>query len=341
MKALVSRAKLSWRILATLFVASSLFACFPLMGICEEAASAKPGAASSQSKKGEQSEKQSAEAVKHGPKDKAEYWLGISCGPVPEALRAHLPIPEDQGILVYTVAKDSPADKAGIRQHDILLEAGGKVLKTPEDLVAVVNEHKDQKFELKLLRKGKTESVNICGEPRPVQAWERVPPFPGPFASSEAWQKWFDWFHKQLPHQPPLTFRFYRPGIVLPPGETGDLPKDLTIIVTKQGSEPAKIVVRRGDKTWEVTEKELDKLPKEIRPHVERMIRGNRGRADGVLKVLPFSQPLQPKGLEKDVLKPFRPWSAAEAERLDKLEKQIEELKKRFEELEKGMSDSK
>jgi len=341
MKTQVSRTRLSWRTLVTFCVATSLCACFPLMAISEEAAAAKSDAASTQTEKGEQTKSQAGEVIKHRLKDKAEYWLGISCGPIPEALRAHLPIPEDQGILVHMVAKDSPADKAGIRQHDILLEAGGKVLKTPEDLIAVVNEHKDQAFEVKLLRKGKTESVNVRGEPRPVQALEPVPPFPGPLASSEAWQKWFEWFHKQLPQQPPLTFRFYRPGIVLPPGETGDLPKDLTIIVTKQGSEPAKIVVRRGDKTWEVTEKELDKLPKDIRPHVERMIRGDRGRAAGVLEVLPFAQPLPPKGLEKDVLKPFRPWSAEEAERLDKLERQVEELRKRFEELKKEGADSK
>lgn len=342
MKALVTITKLPWRVQATGVVAASLLlACFPVLAISQEAAPSKSGTVSTQVEKGKQTETKAADAGKHQAKDKAEYWLGITCGPIPEFLRAHLSIPEDQGILVHMVTKDSPADKAGIRQHDILLEAAGKVLKSPEDLIAVVNEQKDQTFKITLLRKGKTESVNVRGEPRPVQAGEPVPPFPGPFASSEAWQKWFDWFHKRLPDQPPLTFRFYRPGIVLPPGETEDLPKDLTIVVTKQGNEPAKIVVRRGDKTWEVTEKELDKLPKEIRPHVERMIRGDRGRAGGVLEVLPFAQPLPPKGLEKDVLKPFRPWSAAEAERLDKLEKQIQELEKRFEELKKGTSDSK
>jgi len=343
MKALFFWTKSSWMTHAVLpFVVLLLAANVPRCAFSELTLVPSPSAVVAAVEEGPQDNPKSGEKAQPRPESKSdEYWLGIFCGPIPDSLRAHLSIPEDQGILVHMVTKDSPADKAGIRQHDILLEAGGKALKSPEDLVSVVRDMKDQSFEIKLLRKGKTESVTIQGEPRPTQTEESIPAFPGPFASPEAWQKWFDWFHKQLPNQPPLTFRFYRPGIVLPPGEAEDWPKDLTIIVTKQGSEPSKIVVRRGDKTWEVTEKELDKLPKEIRPYVERMIRGNRGTLGGVLEVTPFGKPVPPKDLEKNILKPVRPWSATEAERLDKLEKQLDELKKRLDALQKKESSEK
>lgn len=50
------------------------------------------------------------------------------------------------------------------------------------------------------------------------------------------------------------------------------LPENLTIVVTKQGSQPAKVAVSRGDAKWDVTEEQLDKLPDDVRPHVERML---------------------------------------------------------------------
>lgn len=333
MKALVPKMTSQLRTPATVFVAAwLLLGCLPLSAIAEEAAATKSEPSATVAEKGGQPEAKTKEAVKDRSQSKEEYWLGIFCGPIPEPVRAQLSIPEDQGLLVHMVTKDSPADKAGIRQYDILLEAAGKVLKSPEDLIAVVNEHKDRTFQITVLRKGKTESVSVSGERRPVKGLESAPPFPGPFASPKDWENWFEWFRKQLPDRPPLTFRFYRPGIVLPPGDPGELPKDLTIIITKQGSEPAKVVVRRGEKTWEVTEKELDKLPKDIRPHVERMLQGGRGKPGGIFELTPFAQP---KDIEKEILKPFRPWSAAEAERLDKLEKQMEELKQRVDELSK------
>jgi hypothetical protein len=50
------------------------------------------------------------------------------------------------------------------------------------------------------------------------------------------------------------------------------LPANMSVFISKEGDQPAKIVVKRGDQKWEVTEKELDKLPADVRPHVERML---------------------------------------------------------------------
>jgi hypothetical protein len=46
----------------------------------------------------------------------------------------------------------------------------------------------------------------------------------------------------------------------------------MSVVISKEGDQPAKIVVKRGDDKWELTEKELNKLPADIRPHVERML---------------------------------------------------------------------
>ncbi|WP_347244408.1 PDZ domain-containing protein [Thermogutta sp.] len=262
----------------------------------------------------------------------SEVWIGVVVEEVPEALRAHLDLPKEQGLLVTSVAKDSPAEKAGIKLHDILLEASGKPLATPNDLVSVVQEKKDQPIEIKLFRKGKTETVKVTPAPRPSGAWEFPPPFPGTFADPKAWEKWLESFRERLPGQPPLVFRFYHPGVIVPPGESLKIPKNMTIVITKEGDKPAKIVVQKDGQKWEVTENELDKLPPDVRPHVEKMLRGS-GRPGGV-----EVKPMVPQGGVPRTL--IRPWweSVPEAEsRVNKLEEKLKSLENRLKALEKKL----
>lgn len=263
-----------------------------------------------------------------------DVWIGILATNIPEALRAHLDIPENQGLLVSSVAKDSPAEKAGIKEHDILLEAAGKPLRNVNDLVNVVREHKGKPFEIKLLRKGKTETVSVTPAPRPAGEWE-LPfyPFPGAFSDAKAWEKWLESLAKQFPGQSPFVFRFYHPGIVIPPGQSKDIPKNMTIVITKEGSKPAKIVVQKDDQKWEVTENELDKLPPDVRPHVEKMLRGGAGVAGGFGgAVVPFG-----KELPKETLRFWKAPTGDEAERLKKLESQLKEMEKKLKELEEKL----
>ena len=50
-------------------------------------------------------------------------WLGVALVPVPEALSKQLEnvIPKNQGVMVQSVSPDSPAEKAGLQNYDILL----------------------------------------------------------------------------------------------------------------------------------------------------------------------------------------------------------------------------
>jgi hypothetical protein len=73
------------------------------------------------------------------------------------------------------------------------------------------------------------------------------------------------------------------------------LPDDVTITVTRHGSEPAKLNVKKGDQSWDVTENDLAKLPDDIRRFAElslgRGIAGGHGtvRALGVPVVPPHA----------------------------------------------------
>lgn len=59
------------------------------------------------------------------PKERA--WLGVSLGEVPEVLAAQLSN-KGNGVLVSNVVTDSPADKAGFQEHDVILSINGEAV---------------------------------------------------------------------------------------------------------------------------------------------------------------------------------------------------------------------
>lgn len=65
-------------------------------------------------------------------------FLGVSTLPVPPALRAHLQIPADCGLLVDSVIKGAPAQTAGIQRHDLILKFDGQKIVTQAQFSALV-----------------------------------------------------------------------------------------------------------------------------------------------------------------------------------------------------------
>jgi len=277
----------------------------------------------------------------------SEYWIGVECSPVDPTLRAQLQLPEGQGLVVRSVVPDSPAAKVGLREHDILLQAGEKKLGSLKDLIDAVEAAKEQKLSLEIVREGKRQKIEVTPAKRPPEqitpgfGWGMVIPAPGN-PDFEAFRKWFE---KMQPGQP-LRFRFFQPGFVAPPGfgwwQFGwgtTLPEGLTIAITKTGNEPARISVKKDGKTWEVTEKELDKLPPDIRPHVERMLgRGGPIDMDFQWEVGPpwfGTEPKEPKWpgrIRQDLQKQLE----KHQQELEKLQKQLDEMKKSLEQLGPG-----
>src|SRR5438105_1817657 len=66
--------------------------------------------------------------------DAANRNSGLSLAAVDDALRAHLKLPKDEGLIVTSLDAHSPAALAGIQQNDVLLDLHGATLRTPEDL---------------------------------------------------------------------------------------------------------------------------------------------------------------------------------------------------------------
>jgi hypothetical protein len=93
-------------------------------------------------------------------------------------LADQLDLPRDTGLIIDEIRPDSPAAKAGLKPHDVLLELNGKpVPNDPARFVRMLNEIKaDTKVDAVVLRKGKKETIKGLTLP---EAKDVGPGFPG------------------------------------------------------------------------------------------------------------------------------------------------------------------
>ncbi len=96
-------------------------------------------------------------------------YLGVALYPRPAArrLRASVGLPERDGLLVRGVDDESPGGRAGLREGDLLLEAAGTPLASPDDLFGVLAQLAEgRSLTLRVLRgTEETEVVVSFGEP--------------------------------------------------------------------------------------------------------------------------------------------------------------------------------
>lgn len=271
----------------------------------------------------------------------SEYWLGLECRPAEGALRSQLKLPKGQGLVVEELLPEGPAAKAGLKQHDVLVKAGDQPLGQVNDLVKAIEKAKETKLTLQIVREGKPTKLDVI--PAKREAGVRVPPpfGPVPVPGNPDLEKALKWLEKMQPGaegRPNMQFRFLQPGMILPPGAPlqAPLPEGMSVSIGRSGKEPAKIVVEKGGKRWEATEKDLDKLPQEVRPHVERMLGRLPFGADFDVEVArdhaipaPPARAMPPGAVLPGPAQPDKLLH----ERLEKMSRQIDELRKAVEDL--------
>jgi serine protease Do len=89
-------------------------------------------------------------------------WLGVAIQGITPTIAKSLGLDPDQprGALVASVTPNSPAAKAGIKQGDVVLAAGGRPIKNVSELPRIVAATQPgQKLDLTILRNGKEETV--------------------------------------------------------------------------------------------------------------------------------------------------------------------------------------
>src|SRR3954469_14424649 len=80
----------------------------------------------------------------------SDFWLGLRIGALPDVAKRQLAV--DDGVVVEEVLADSPASKAELKRHDILIKAGDTLLKEPADLVKAVENAKEKTVNLTIVR---------------------------------------------------------------------------------------------------------------------------------------------------------------------------------------------
>ena len=89
-------------------------------------------------------------------------WLGIYIQDIDETMAVAMDISVTEGALVSDVTEDGPAEKAGIKQGDVILEYNGKkVLNTTQLKNDVAATAPDTEVELKILRDGKEKTISV------------------------------------------------------------------------------------------------------------------------------------------------------------------------------------
>ena len=219
-------------------------------------------------------------STRESVQSRQSHWIGIACGEIGEDLRAHLDLPKEQGVIVREVFPGSAADKAGLRKHDILLAAGKVRLESPASLRQVVQKANGRDISLEILRKGRKLTIQLA--PRQRTGNQRLRERTGKVLQSDAdgpqaeVRKRLEQFRKQKHGR-----SSQRPETGAPGSNSAEtrvaasLPDGVSVSISKINDQPARIQVKRGKDSWDVTENELDSLPADLQSGVRAMLDRN------------------------------------------------------------------
>lgn len=91
-------------------------------------------------------------------------YLGLSTRPIPESLAAQLAghLDAGRGLVVVHVQPDSPAEKAGVQRHDVLVSFDGAVLESPSQLrKLIVESEPGSSVEFELVRAAESKTIEV------------------------------------------------------------------------------------------------------------------------------------------------------------------------------------
>lgn len=98
-----------------------------------------------------------------------DFWTGFESQPVDARVARYFGLSRVEGIIVSDVASGSPAEKAGLKVGDIILEANGTKVNSEQDLIALlVDARAGDTIRMKVYREKKIIDVALRLERRPA-----------------------------------------------------------------------------------------------------------------------------------------------------------------------------
>jgi len=96
-----------------------------------------------------------------GEKSK-EAWLGVETTSLNDQLSSYFKTPEDIGVLVKRVKKDSPAEKAGILAGDVIIGVADRKIHSTGDLSRSIRYYNpDEEVDIKIIRDKKEKTFRV------------------------------------------------------------------------------------------------------------------------------------------------------------------------------------
>jgi C-terminal processing protease CtpA/Prc len=121
-----------------------------------------------------------AGATRAAAQDRDTPWLGVSTQQITRDLRDGLDY-QGSGILVNRVIEDSPADRAGLRNGDVIVSYNSRTVTTPQQLTELVRAGRiGQSVSLSIVRDGSRRSLTarLAAWPEDSEDLDRTPETP-------------------------------------------------------------------------------------------------------------------------------------------------------------------
>jgi serine protease Do len=97
-------------------------------------------------------------------------WLGVAIQDLSSDMAEYYEVKDKKGVLVADVFEGDPADQAGIKRKDIILELNGEKIKTTRQLTAMIAKIPvGESASVKILRDGKEQTVQVKVGKRPEE----------------------------------------------------------------------------------------------------------------------------------------------------------------------------
>jgi len=135
-----------------------------------------------------------SDAEEAGPKP----FFGVVAEPVPRVLRDYIELPKGVGLLLTKISKDSPAEKAGLKDNDVLIEFDGQMIVNFSQFSTLISLKKPgDVVKVKVLRKGGSVETEVILEERVRKGgrWREAPAAPDAPAvpDDELGSNWQEW----------------------------------------------------------------------------------------------------------------------------------------------------
>ena len=95
-------------------------------------------------------------------------WLGVSIQDVNEGMAKALKLEDRNGAIISQVMKDSPAEDAGVKEQDVIIEVNGKIVNDSSNLKNLISSGRpNDKTKLTIIRDGREKNLTVTLGLRP------------------------------------------------------------------------------------------------------------------------------------------------------------------------------